>query len=80
MKDLQKKGSRQVMYSSFVSHNIIYVPLLKCLRQVELLRRKERNEAHLYMMVEVYLEDDFQCHQSTDLLDFEDVKPRYGPA
>ncbi len=46
-------------------------------RQVESLRRKERSEAHLYMMVEVYLEDDFQCHQGSDLLDFEDVKPKY---
>ena len=45
-------------------------------RQVELLRRKERNEAHLYMAVEVYLEDDFQAHQNSDLLDFEEVKAR----
>lgn len=45
-------------------------------KQVELLRRKERNEAHLYMAVEVYTEDDFQSHQNADLLDFEDVKSR----
>ena len=46
-------------------------------RQVELLRRKERNEAHLFMSVEVYLEDDFQSHQNADLLDFEEAQARY---
>lgn len=45
-------------------------------RQVELLRRKERNEAHLFMSVEVYTEDDFQSHQGSDLLEFEDVKEK----
>lgn len=44
---------------------------------MELLRRKERNEAHLFMSVEVYMEDDFQSHQGPDLLDFEEVKARY---
>jgi ubiquitin carboxyl-terminal hydrolase 7 len=44
---------------------------------VDLLRRKERNEAHLYMSVDVYTEDDFQSHQNADLLDFEEVKARY---
>ena len=45
-------------------------------RQSEMLRRKERNEAHLYFMVEVYLEEDFHVHQGSDLLDFDEVKPR----
>ena len=41
-----------------------------------MVRRKERNEAHLYMTVDVYVEDDFQSHQGPDLLDFDDVKPK----
>ena len=53
----------------------IVVHYLSC-RQVELLRRKERNEAHLFMSVEVYTEDDFQSHQGSDLLEFEDVKEK----
>ncbi len=40
------------------------------------MRRKERNEAHLYMSVDVFLEDDFQGHQGSDLVDFDDMKPK----
>lgn len=43
-------------------------------RRQEQQRRKERNEAHLYMTVEVYQEDDFQSHQRADLIDFDDIK------
>ncbi len=43
-----------------------------------MLRRKERSEAHLYMTVEVYLEDDFRGHQGSDLVDMEEVKPKLG--
>ena len=43
---------------------------------MEAIRRKERNEAHLFLSVDVYFEDDFQGYQGSDLLDFEDVKPR----
>lgn len=43
-------------------------------RRLEQQRRKERNEAHLYMTVEVYQEDDFQSHQRADLIDFDDIK------
>ena len=32
------------------------------------------------MAVEVYLEDDFQTHQNSDLVDFEEVKSRYVPS
>ncbi|XP_064406140.1 ubiquitin carboxyl-terminal hydrolase 7-like [Halichondria panicea] len=42
----------------------------------EMQRRKERSEAHLYMSVDVYLEDDFQGHQGSDLVDMEEVKPK----
>lgn len=43
-------------------------------RRLEQQRRKERNEAHLYMTVEVYQDDDFQSHQRADLIDFDDIK------
>ena len=45
-------------------------------RLAEMQRRKERSEAHLYMSVDVYLEDDFQGHQGSDLVDMEEVKPK----
>ncbi|OQR76440.1 ubiquitin carboxyl-terminal hydrolase 7-like, partial [Tropilaelaps mercedesae] len=38
-------------------------------KQVEAQRRKERNEAHLYMQVQVILEEHFYLHQGTDLID-----------
>ncbi|XP_013790076.1 ubiquitin carboxyl-terminal hydrolase 7-like, partial [Limulus polyphemus] len=39
------------------------------LRRQEALRRKERNEAHLYMNVQVLTEDNFNGHQGNDLFD-----------
>lgn len=36
---------------------------------MEQVRRKERNEAHLYMTVQVLLEDSFEGHQGNDLYD-----------
>lgn len=36
---------------------------------MEQIRRKERNEAHLYMSVQVLLEDSFDGHQGNDLYD-----------
>jgi len=56
-----------------VTTQYVYVCIF---RELELVRRKERNEAHLYMTVDVYVEDDFQSHQGPDLLDFDDVKPK----
>ena len=41
-----------------------------------MVRRKERSESHLYMVVEVFLEDDFQSHQTSDLLDFNEAKAK----
>lgn len=38
-------------------------------KRVELIRRKERTEAHLYMSVQVILEDAFLGHQGNDLYD-----------
>ena len=43
-------------------------------RRVELAKRKERSEAHLYLTVSVYTEDDFSQHQGIDLVDFDNVK------
>eukprot|EP00731_Ephydatia_muelleri_P029201 Em0020g845a len=45
-------------------------------KQDDVQKRKERSEAHLFFSVEVYLEEDFQLHQGSDLLDFDDIKPR----
>lgn len=38
-------------------------------KKLEQIRRKERNEAHLYMTVQVLLEDSFCGHQGNDLYD-----------
>lgn len=40
-------------------------------RRLEALKRKERNEAHLYMTVQLVTEDNFQGHQGFDLYDAE---------
>jgi len=42
-------------------------------KRLEQARRKERNEAHLYMNVHVLLEDCFEGHQGNDLFDPEKV-------
>lgn len=41
-----------------------------------MLRRKERNESHLYMNVNVLLEDNFDGHQGHDLFDIEQTSSR----
>ncbi|XP_034946469.1 ubiquitin carboxyl-terminal hydrolase 7 isoform X3 [Chelonus insularis] len=38
-------------------------------KRLEYIRRKERNDAHLYMTVNVLLEDSFDGHQGNDLYD-----------
>ncbi|KAF4527554.1 hypothetical protein B566_EDAN016060 [Ephemera danica] len=48
------------------SFNTIHDQLKKRLEQE---RRKQRNEAHLYMTVQVLLEDSFDGHQGNDLYD-----------
>ena len=55
---------------------LLFVLLTSSDRLAEMQRRKERSEAHLYMSVDVYLEDDFQGHQGSDLVDMEEVKPK----
>ena len=47
-----------------------------CCRQLEAQRRKERNEAHLYMNVQVLLEDAFFGYQGNDLFDTDRVQYR----
>ncbi|KAK9885250.1 hypothetical protein WA026_010749 [Henosepilachna vigintioctopunctata] len=49
---------------------------LKEEKRMEQVRRKERNEAHLYMTVNVLLEDSFDGHQGNDLYDTERVHYR----
>ncbi|XP_044758285.1 ubiquitin carboxyl-terminal hydrolase 7 isoform X2 [Coccinella septempunctata] len=44
---------------------------LKEEKRMEQVRRKERNEAHLFMTVNVLLEDSFDGHQGNDLYDTE---------
>ena len=45
-------------------------------KKIEMIRRKERNEAHLFMMVQVLTEDSFYGHQGYDLYDQEKVISR----
>ncbi|KAL0278652.1 UNVERIFIED_CONTAM: hypothetical protein PYX00_000410 [Menopon gallinae] len=40
-------------------------------KRLEQIRRKERSEAHLYMQVNVILEEEFQGHQGNDLVDLD---------
>lgn len=40
-------------------------------RRIEAQKRKERNEAHLYMTVNVVLEDMFESHHGHDLFDLD---------
>jgi len=46
-------------------------------RQLEAQRRKERTEAHLYMNVQVLLEDAFFGYQGNDLYDVDRAQTRY---
>lgn len=48
---------------------------LKDEKNLELLKRKERSEAHLFMQVTVMLEDAFVGHQGCDLYDPEKLSP-----
>ena len=50
------------------------LPSFPSSRHLELQRRKERSESHLYLTVEVYMDDDFVAHRGPDLVDFDDVK------
>lgn len=45
-------------------------------KRIESIRRKERNESHLYMTMNVLLEDCFDGHQGHDLFDQEQVTLR----
>ncbi|XP_065899371.1 ubiquitin carboxyl-terminal hydrolase 7-like isoform X1 [Dysidea avara] len=44
-------------------------------KRLDSIRRKERNEAHLYFQVEVYTEAHFQGHVGTDLVIMGEAKP-----
>lgn len=45
-------------------------------RRIEQIRRKERNESHLYTTLNVFLEDCFDGHQGPDLFDSEQTQIR----
>jgi ubiquitin carboxyl-terminal hydrolase 7 len=45
-------------------------------KKLEIAKRKEKNDAHLYMTLRVLTEDDFAGHQGNDLYDSERVQPR----
>ncbi|XP_018913775.1 ubiquitin carboxyl-terminal hydrolase 7 isoform X2 [Bemisia tabaci] len=45
-------------------------------KRLEQIRRKERTEAHLYMTIQILLEDAFDGHQGTDLFDPEHAQYR----
>ncbi|XP_033118944.1 ubiquitin carboxyl-terminal hydrolase 7-like [Anneissia japonica] len=45
-------------------------------RKLEIQRRKDKSEAHLYMLLRVYTEDQFYGHQGNDLFDSEKIKSR----
>ncbi len=51
--------------------------LCVALRYQEAQKRKERLEAHLYLNVNVMLEDDFFGHQGADLIDTEKCHIRF---
>jgi ubiquitin carboxyl-terminal hydrolase 7 len=48
---------------------------LKEEKNLEILKRKERSEAHLYMQANVMLEDAFSGHQGCDLYDADKQSP-----
>lgn len=58
-------------FSRFNSLNYYFLFLF-----IKQIRRKERNEAHLYMTVNVLLEDAFDGHQGNDLYDPEKANYR----
>jgi len=48
---------------------------LKEEKNIEMIKRKERSEAHLYMQITVMTEDAFVGHQGCDLYDAEKMTP-----
>lgn len=44
-------------------------------KRQEAIRRKDRNEAHLYMNINIYTEENFMGHRGIDLFDPEKTKP-----
>ena len=66
-------------YSCFFI-TLIQIFLIYCLiviyRRLEAQKRKERTEAHLYMNVNVLVEDNFCGFQGNDLFDLEKVNYR----
>ena len=63
-------------YVPLYSHSAIFNFFTGFNRRLETQKRKERNEAHLYMNVQVLVEDDFCGHQGNDLFDSDKVNLR----
>ena len=40
------------------------------------MRRKERSEAHLYLTIEIFTNDDLQMNHGPELIDLDEVKGR----
>ena len=47
-------------------------------KKIEVVRRKEKSEAHLYMNLKVMFEDCFHGHQGNDLYDTERVNANFS--
>lgn len=45
-------------------------------KQIEAMRRKERSEAHLYLTIEIFTNDDLQMNHGPELIDLDEVKGR----
>lgn len=59
-----------------LSHFVHTHSLFFSFRKIEQIKRKERSEAHLYMIVELLTDDDFQLHHGPDLVDSDEIKGR----
>ena len=62
-----------------VSEEDIPIQLIERLQEEkrqETIRRKERNEAHLYMVMNIFTEDNFMGHKGNDLFDPERSTPK----
>ena len=46
---------------------------IKCRKQMEIVKRKEKTESHLYMTVRILYEDHFYGHQGNDLYETDKV-------
>ena len=67
----------KIVYKSKFDITFINVYNFFIYRRLEVQRKKERTEAHLYMNVHVITEDNFFGHQGNDLFDQEKAQYRF---